>query len=89
VAKRIKSGLKNLRKSARRRVANAATRSRIKTLVRAAGTSRAGPSGAGASDTLIAAQTALDKAAARGIIHPNAAARRKSRLMRRAARGAA
>jgi small subunit ribosomal protein S20 len=80
VAKRIKSGLKNLRKSARRRAVNAGVRSRLKTLVRAAGSS---------PDALLIAQTALDKAASRGIIHPNAAARRKSRLMRRAARGAA
>lgn len=80
MAKRIKSGLKNLRKSARRRVANTGVRSRLKTMVRGAGSN---------ADALVAAQTALDKAAARGIIHPNAAARRKSRLMHRAARGAA
>jgi small subunit ribosomal protein S20 len=78
VAKRIKSGLKDLRRSARRRAANAGVKSRIKTLVRGA---------AGSPDLLVAAQAALDKAAARGIIHPNAAARRKSRLIRRAAGG--
>lgn len=76
MAKRIKSGLKHLRKSARRRQANTAVKSRIKTLVRAAA---ADPQGLGA------AQQALDKAAARGIIHPNAAARKKARLMRRLA----
>ena len=75
MAKRIKSGLKHLRKSAKRRVANAGVRSRLKTLVRA---------GATEPDAIAAAQTALDKAAARGIIHPNTAARKKSRLMRRA-----
>ncbi|MGH2403052.1 MAG: 30S ribosomal protein S20 [bacterium] len=75
MAKRIKSGLKDLRRSARRRTANAGMRSRLKTLVRGASTS---------ADLLGAAQAALDKAAARGIIHPNAAARRKSRLMRNA-----
>lgn len=78
MAKRIKSGLKDLRRSAKRRAANAAVRSRLKTLMR------------GVSDTpdmLGDAQAALDKAAARGIIHPNAAARRKSRLMRRPAAG--
>jgi small subunit ribosomal protein S20 len=75
VAKRIKSGLKHLRKSARRRAANTAVKSRIKTLVRTA----TGPESFGA------AQKALDKAASRGIVHPNAAARKKSRMMRRAA----
>jgi small subunit ribosomal protein S20 len=76
VAKRIKAGLKHLRKSARRRVANAAVKSRIKTLVRA---STEHP------EALTAAQAGLDKAAVRGIIHPNTAARKKSRMMRRAA----
>jgi len=76
VAKRIKSGLKDLRRSARRRAANAGMRSRLKTLVRGASSS---------PDLLGEAQAALDKAATRGIIHPNAAARRKSRLMRAAA----
>jgi small subunit ribosomal protein S20 len=76
VAKRIKSGLKDLRRSAKRRTANVAVKSRIKTLVRAA---------AEQPKVVVEAQTALDKAAARGIIHPNTAARRKSRMMRRTA----
>lgn len=76
MAKRIKSGLKHHRKSERRRVANSAVKSRIKTLVKRTGTS---------PDLLPVAQKALDKAAARGIIHPNTAARKKSRLMRRLA----
>jgi small subunit ribosomal protein S20 len=74
VAKRIKSGLKHLRKSAVRRAANASVTSRIKTLVRTASDK---------PETMLAAQKALDKAAARGVIHPNTAARRKSRMMRR------
>jgi small subunit ribosomal protein S20 len=76
VAKRIKSGLKHLRKSAVRRAANATVKSRVKTLVRAAADQPAG---------VAAAQRALDKAASRGVIHANTAARRKSRMMRRAA----
>lgn len=78
MAKRIKSGLKHMRKSIRRTAANTAAKSRFKTLVRAAGAS-------GAPQKVAEAQAALDKAAARGAIHPNAAARRKSRLMRRTA----
>ncbi|MBI3998164.1 MAG: 30S ribosomal protein S20 [Armatimonadetes bacterium] len=80
VAKRIKSGLKHLRKSAKRQQANAALKSRIKTLTRTA---------LGKVEMIPVAQAELDKAAARGIIHPNAAARRKSRLMRRASASAA
>jgi small subunit ribosomal protein S20 len=36
-----------------------------------------------AQDEVVKAASALDKAAQKGIIHPNQAARRKSRLMRR------
>ncbi|MDR7481087.1 MAG: 30S ribosomal protein S20 [Armatimonadota bacterium] len=75
MAKRIRSGLKHLRKSARRRAANASVKSRIKTLVKRA---LADPS------RIPLAQKALDKAALRRVIHPNVAARTKARLMRRA-----
>lgn len=79
MAKRIKSGLKQLRKSARRRVANAGVKAKIKTLLRSA-----------TSDAAVrpAAQKAIDKAAARGVIHRNTAARRKSRMARAAAASA-
>lgn len=75
MAKRIKSGLKHLRKSAKRAQANLSVKSKAKSLVRAGTTPEA----------IAAAQTALDKAAARQVIHPNTAARRKSRMMRGAA----
>jgi small subunit ribosomal protein S20 len=78
VAKRTKAGLKHLRTSARRRDANAGVRSRIKTLLR---------SGETDANHIPQAQAAIDKAASHGIIHPNTAARRKSRLMRRLAVG--
>jgi small subunit ribosomal protein S20 len=75
VAKRTKSGLKRLRQSARRGTANQAVRSRIRTLTKRVAE--------GNEQDVQAAIKAIDKAAARGIIHKNAAARRKSRLMRR------
>ncbi len=75
MAKRIKSGLKRLRQSARRRVRNQTVRSRVRTLAK---------QGAGGSDTdLLVAIKAIDKAAAKGVIHKNTAARKKSRLVRR------
>jgi len=52
----------------------AGVRSRIKTLLRTGHTK---------AEQVPEAQAAIDKAAAHGIIHPNTAARRKSRLMRR------
>ena len=78
MAKRTKAGLKHLRTSARRHEANAGVRSRIKTLLRTGHTKM---------EQVPEAQAAIDKAAAHGIIHPNTAARRKSRLMRRLAAG--
>jgi ribosomal protein S20 len=72
--------LKHRRKSANRAAANASVKSRIKTLVRGGATGAA---------LIPLAQAALDKAAARHVIHPNTAARRKSRMMRRAASGQA
>ncbi len=74
MAKRIKSGLKRLRQSARRHQSNQAVRSRVRTLVKGA---------AGGEDTLLLAIKAIDKAAAKGIVNKNAAARKKSRLIRR------
>jgi small subunit ribosomal protein S20 len=77
VAKRTKSGLKRKRQDLKRAVRNQAIRSRVKTLVKEARAARQP-----AADTLRAAISALDAAARKGIMHPNAAARKKSRLMR-------
>jgi len=77
VAKRTKSGLKRKRQDLRRAVRNQAIRSRVKTLVK-----EARSAGQPAADTLRAAISALDAAARKGIMHPNAAGRKKSRLMR-------
>lgn len=76
----IKSQKKRILTNAKRAERNKAVRSelrtRVKTAVAAAGTDTA-------EESLKLAMKRLDKAAAKGVIHPNAAARRKSRLMRR------
>jgi len=77
VAKRTKSGLKRKRQDLRRAVRNQAVRSRVKTLVK-----QAREGGRREDDALRTAISALDAAARKGVIHPNAAARKKSRLMR-------
>ena len=77
MAKRIKSGLKRKRQDLRRAVRNQAVRSRVKTLVK-----QVREAAQPAEDSLRAAISALDAAARKGILHPNAAARKKSRLMR-------
>jgi small subunit ribosomal protein S20 len=60
---------------------NRRTRSQAKTLVQQANDIALGRSDGNGPEAVVAAISALDKAAERGIIHPNNAARRKSRLM--------
>jgi small subunit ribosomal protein S20 len=79
VAKRTKSGLKRKRQDLRRAVRNQAVRSQVKTLVKQV------RAGGVQDDALRAAISALDTAARKGVIHANAAARKKSRLVRWAA----
>jgi small subunit ribosomal protein S20 len=78
-----KSAIKNIRKSERKRERNTVFRSRARTLV--GKTRRLIKEGdlEGAQQTAQLAAKALDKAAQRRVIHPNNAARRKSRLMKR------
>ena len=80
----IKSQIKRNKQNEQRRVRNKAVRSELKTRVKRAVT--LAPEG---GDTSVEAPRLaikrLDKAAAKGVIHKNAAARRKSRLMKRVA----
>ncbi|MHB8669351.1 MAG: 30S ribosomal protein S20 [Acidimicrobiales bacterium] len=83
----IKSQIKRNRQNEVRRLRNKAVRSEIKTRVKNA--ARAAESGVAPDEAVEALRMAvkrLDKAAAKGVIHPNQAANRKSRLMRRVAR---
>jgi small subunit ribosomal protein S20 len=73
------SAIKRVRSNNRKRIRNKITRSRTRTAVRAA--REATPEEAKAAT--LAAISALDRAAQKGVIHPNNAARRKSRLMKR------
>ena len=78
-----KSAQKAMRQTERRTAQNRAARSAVRTFVKKASVAVSEPSDDTAEIVRQAVQ-ALDKAAKRGIIHPNAAARRKSRLMSRA-----
>jgi small subunit ribosomal protein S20 len=79
----IKSAIKRIRVAERKHARNRPVRSALKTYVgkarRAIDTGNTETSAA----AVVTAISALDKAAAKGIIHPNNAARRKSRLMAR------
>ena len=77
-----KSAIKMVRVAERRRVRNKAVRSAVKTYVRKAERSIFGGDET-APENVVAAVRALDKAATKGIIHRNNAARRKSRLMKK------
>jgi len=80
----IKSQKKRNLQNETRRVRNKGVRSELKTRVKVA---RDGvEQGAEDADELVrTAQRRLGKAASKGVIHKNAAARRQSRLMKRAA----
>jgi small subunit ribosomal protein S20 len=78
---RTPSALKRVRHSLRRREMNRRTRSEAKTLVQRASDIALGRLDAPGPEAVTEAISALDKAAEKGIIHPNNAARRKSRLM--------
>ena len=79
----IKSQIKRNKQNEVRRLRNKAARSEIKTRVKSA--VAAAGAGGDAAEALRVAVKRLDKAAAKGIIHKNQAANRKSRLMKRVA----
>jgi small subunit ribosomal protein S20 len=78
----IKSQIKRNKQNERRRLRNKAVRSELKTRQKLAITAAE----TGGEDTVELTREAmkrLDKAASKGVIHKNQAARRKSRLMKR------
>lgn len=79
----IRSAIKRVRQSARRRVRNRIVRSSMRTFVKKARTILEEGDKAQAAGAVREAISALDKAAQKGIIHRNSADRRKSRLMKR------
>ena len=78
---RTPQALKRVRQAIRRRTVNRSARSETKTLVQRASSIALGRADGDGPEAVAAAISALDKAAEKGIIHPNNAARRKSRLM--------
>jgi small subunit ribosomal protein S20 len=76
-----KSAEKRLRQSKKRYLRNRATKSAIKTYTRRVKELAASGDREGALNMLRRAISLIDKAVKRGILHRNAGARRKSRLM--------
>ncbi len=78
-----KSAKKQMRVAERRRLRNRSIRSMVKTHITKAERSIFSGKLETAQKAVVAAISSLDKAAEKGIIHPNNAARRKSRLMKK------
>jgi small subunit ribosomal protein S20 len=80
-----KSALKRIRQNEKRRIHNRIYRTRARTLVKNAKVAIEGSDLDSAREATRIAVRDLDMAASRGTIHPNNAARRKSRLMKQLA----
>ena len=83
----IKSQIKRNRQNEKRRLRNKAVRSDMRTRTKAAVATAENGADEAAEALRIALQR-IDKAAAKGVIHKNQAARRKSRLVKRIAASA-
>lgn len=79
-----KSAKRALRKSDVRRLRNRSTRSELRSAVKNARAAISGDDAQAVAQALQAAAKQIDQAAAKGIIHKNAAARTKSRLAKSA-----
>lgn len=78
----IKSQIKRIKTNEKRRLRNASIRSRMKTMIKKAIMAiNATTDEAEREKRIREAISAIDRACAKGVIHRNAAARRKSRLM--------
>lgn len=80
-----KSALKRIRSNERKRQRNRVWRSRARTEIKKARTAIETGEVEQARAATVEAIRTLDKAANKGILHPNNAARRKARLMKRLA----
>ena len=81
-----KSALKRIRSSEKKRQRNRVFRSRARTEIKKARTYIESADLENSRQATLDAIRTLDKAAVKGILHPNNVARRKSRLMKKLAR---
>ncbi|WP_068784891.1 30S ribosomal protein S20 [Paenibacillus phocaensis] len=79
----IKSAIKRVKTSDKRRALNASQKSALRTAVKSADTALANNEVEAAKAAFVAATKKLDKAVTKGLIHKNAAARKKSRLAKK------
>ncbi|HUW60860.1 MAG TPA: 30S ribosomal protein S20 [Candidatus Bathyarchaeia archaeon] len=81
---KIKSAKKRIVTNERRRQRNVAVKSRLKTHLKTTLTALESKDAAQVKSLLPEALSEIDRAALKGVIHPNSAARKKSMLQRRA-----
>lgn len=79
----IKSAIKRAEVAEERRRQNQSVKSMVKTSVRKFEEALASGDSAQAEDKLRAASRTIDKAASKGVLHKNTAARKKAKLARR------
>ena len=79
----IKSAIKRVKTSEARNAQNTTAKSAMRTAVKKVEAAITLNDATAAKDALVTASSKLDKAAAKGLIHKNAAARKKSRLMKK------
>lgn len=79
----IKSAIKRVKTNEKKRQLNASHKSALRTAVKAVETAVVNNEVDNAKQALLLAARKLDKAAGKGLIHKNAAARKKSRLAKR------
>lgn len=79
----IKSAIKRVKTTEARNAQNTMAKSTMRTSVKKVEAAVTLNDAAAAKEALVAAASNLDKAAAKGLIHKNAAARKKARLMKK------
>ncbi|MNO21981.1 30S ribosomal protein S20 [compost metagenome] len=79
----IKSAVKRVKTTEKRRALNASQKSALRTAVKTADVALVGTEVETAQAAFQAASKKLDKAVTKGLVHKNAAARKKSRLAKK------
>jgi len=79
----IKSAIKRVKTTEAKNAQNTTAKSAMRTAVKKVEAAVTVNDAAAAKEALVNAASKLDKAAAKGLIHKNAAARKKSRLMKK------
>jgi small subunit ribosomal protein S20 len=84
-----KSAIKRARQNEKKRTRNRSVKTRVKNVIKETRAAIADGSSDAAADSVRSAQSIIDKAAKKGVIHKRSAARKISRLTKKAAASSA